>query len=48
MHVIDPPSFNHAHSTAIDDALFPLISIVENVVATRARVPVLSLWKRIA
>src|ERR1700722_9711109 len=31
----------------IDEALFPLLELAENAVATRARMPVLSLWKRL-
>ena len=47
MQVIDQPSLDHAQLAAIDEALSPLLSIVENAVATRSRVPVLSLWKRV-
>ena len=31
----------------IDEALFPLLELAENAVATHARIPVLSLWKRL-
>jgi hypothetical protein len=31
----------------IDEALFPLLDLAENAVATHSRIPVLSLWKRL-
>ena len=32
---------------SVDHALFPLLELAENAVATHARIPVLSLWKRL-
>lgn len=40
-------TFNTLAQDPIDEALFPLLELAENAVATHARIPVLSLWKRL-
>jgi hypothetical protein len=36
-----------AHRDPIDDVLLPLLELAETAVATRSRIPVLSLWKQV-